>query len=30
MADISAEITAFKNAAYGEDVRESMVSLAGP
>jgi len=28
MADISAEITAFKNAAYGEDVRDAMVSLA--
>ena len=28
MADISAEITAFKNAVYGEDVRDAMVSLA--
>lgn len=28
MADISAEIAAFKNAVYGEDVRDAMVSLA--
>ena len=28
MADISAEIEAFQNAVYGEDVRDSMVSLA--
>ena len=28
MADISAEITAFQNAAYGEDVRSALVSLA--
>lgn len=28
MADISAEIAAFKNAAYGEDVRDALVSLA--
>ena len=28
MADISSEIAAFKNAAYGEDVRDAMVSLA--
>lgn len=28
MADISAEITAFRNAAYGEDVRAALISLA--
>lgn len=28
MADIQPEITAFKSAVYGEDVRDSMVSLA--
>ena len=28
MADISAEITAFRNAVYGEEVRGSMISLA--
>lgn len=28
MADISAEIAAFRDAAYGEEVRESMISLA--
>ena len=28
MADISAELTAFQNAVYGEDVRSAMVSLA--
>lgn len=28
MADISAEITAFQNAAYGEDVRSALVNLA--
>lgn len=28
MADISAEIAAFQNAVYGEDVRSAMVSLA--